>query len=98
MEQYSVINDGEMAKLKEAGIKETHLKSYVTYFCAKKEVWKTPFNKVNLMFFIDSYGDFMSRDSKACRIAQAIFHSLDSKDRQDVVRYLLEFDALENRK
>lgn len=90
MNVYSQITEGELLTLREAGIKDKDLTSCLSLFCAPKEVWRSPVGKLNIMFYIDSYGDFMSRESKAAKIMQALFQSLPKEEQQEVIKYLME--------
>ena len=49
-----------------------------------------PFGKVQLMLYIDKFGDFLAKKGPIARICQSIFDSLSDDDKHAVMNYLMD--------
>jgi hypothetical protein len=88
--QYGCLAAEQREKLTAAGIKKSDYKNALPFLCHHGEVWKTEFNKLSIMFYIDRYGNFLSNKTKTAQIVQAIYNSLEKDDQRDVMKYLME--------
>jgi hypothetical protein len=49
-----------------------------------------PFGKLNIMFYIDRFGDFISNKTNTAKICRMLFDTLDKTEQQEVMMYLME--------
>ena len=76
-------------KIAEARLSDKDLSNATSFFILEKPKTRYPFGKLNLLFYIDRYGDFMSPKRKTDKLALMIFESLESKDQSVVLQYLM---------
>ena len=91
MKQFSNINASEMASLKASGITEQHFKNALPFI--SKETLESPAGKLNVMFYIDRFGDFTSGKTKTAQIINALYKSLDKKDQVACMTYLMDSES-----
>lgn len=70
------------------GIKQSHLRDAVSVLKGESKI-KAPFGKVQLMFYIDKFGDFFQKKGPVARVCQAIYDSLSDDDQHAVMEYLM---------
>ena len=87
MNEYSIVSQEEMSKLKASGVKEVHLKAAAKRLSIEDGV---AFCKLNVMFYIDDVGDFFSKNTPTAKIVRAIYNSLGKEDQQACMMYLMD--------
>jgi hypothetical protein len=71
------------------GIKQSHLRDAVGVLRGESKA-RAPFGKVQLMMYIDRFGDFFQKSGPVARVCQAIYDSLSGDDQHAVMEYLME--------
>jgi hypothetical protein len=72
-------------------IKQSHLKDAVGVLKGESKA-QAPFGKVQLMMYIDKFGDFFQKKGPVALICQAIYDSLSADDQHAVMEYLMEME------
>lgn len=90
MKQFEVISETEMEKLSD--LKKSDFKLAIDMLSFPKERWVGIFCKLNVMFYIDRFGDFFSRDTKTARIVKALYNSFSKPDQQEITNYIMDLD------
>lgn len=90
MNKFSTISDPEMKKLRDSGITDKELETAASLCCDPKEPFKGCLGQINVMFYIDRFGDFMSKNTKTAKIVQSIYNSLDKSQQQTVIQYIMD--------
>lgn len=70
-------------------IKQSHLRDAVGVLRGESKA-QAPFGKVQLMLYIDRFGDFFQKKGPVARVCQAIYDSLSGDDQHAVMEYLME--------
>lgn len=95
MKDHYGFSDVQLSALQQEGIGTLEL------FKAAKEFQvgqtdNSPITKISIMAFIDKHGDFSERKSTLDRIAFACFENLTSKEKKEIMDYIMESeDALD---
>jgi hypothetical protein len=87
MIQFTSLSLEQKELLKKSGITEQHLKNAIPFMTVER--WDSPFNKLNVMFYIDRFGDFTAAETRTSKIVNALYNSLDGKDKAAVMAYLM---------
>lgn len=93
-DKFSVVTEDQLSILAQHGVKEKHFRNAIPYIVPKDMIgkWKGCFGKLNVMFYIDRFGDFTSSPSMTARIVMAIYNSLDKSDRNEITAYLMNLE------
>jgi len=89
-ERFSVISEAQAIKLGQGGITPKDFVNAIPFLSHREERWTAQFGKLNLMFYIDRFGSFLSGKSKSAKIALAIYSSLEKRDKTEVTQYLMD--------
>ena len=92
LHQAAGISAHELKRLKDKGITEKDIKIALPLLSFQKELWRAPLCKLNVMFYIDRWGDFMSNKTKTAEITRAVYNSLEKSEQNECVKYLMESD------
>ena len=92
MIQYSMLLQDQRDALTQEGVKKSDFNNAIPLLSYPKELWRTPFCPLNLMFYADRFGDFMGANTKTAKICLAIYNSLDAADQHKVLTYIMEMD------
>ena len=53
---------------------------------------KSPFGKIQLMLYMDKFGDFFSKKGPTARVCKAIYESLSKDDQNSITEYLMHIE------
>lgn len=75
--------------LKDAGITEKDMKLAIDFLRPESKA-KYPFGAQNLMFYVDRFGDFMSKKTKVAQLCQLLFKTLEKRSQMEVLNYIMD--------
>ena len=71
--------------------KRSHMRDAVQVLRGESRA-EAPFGKVQLMFYIDKFGDFLQKKGPVALICQAIYDSLSDDDKHAIMNYLMDME------
>lgn len=83
-EHFNICNE-EYNKLVKSGISDSDLLRNIKTFHG---TWEKPISSMGLCYYIDDLGNFNKGNLKHQRIAKAIFNSLNSRNKIEILEYL----------
>ena len=87
---FTLLSDDERTKLLSSNSRPSEWRAFIEkYFSPKDKTWSSEVNKLSLLFYIDSSGDFTSQKTPQAILANAIYNSLEKDDQRQVMSYLM---------
>lgn len=75
---------------KKEGVKAVNFQVASKVLLPEKPSNKYAFGKLNLMFYVDAYGDYFENNTKVAAICRAVHDSLEKEDQKAMMKYIMD--------